>query len=104
MSTLSLHDDIIAINPDISTKLDLQLPISLTTYLFLFPTHLSSLKRADLVQRLLARFDVVMVPEIALKKYELGAGCTVKLRRKKAENTVKEFVRRIAARISARSV
>ncbi|KAF7924862.1 hypothetical protein EAE99_006339 [Botrytis elliptica] len=28
-----------------------------------------------------------MVPEIALKKHELGAGCIVKLRRKKAENT-----------------
>ncbi|TGO63869.1 hypothetical protein BCON_0010g00340 [Botryotinia convoluta] len=41
----------------------------------------------DLLQLSLARFHVVMVPETALKKHELGAGCIVKLRKKKAENT-----------------
>ncbi|TGO26870.1 hypothetical protein BPAE_0051g00050 [Botrytis paeoniae] len=63
----------------------------LTYHLFIYLSCLRHiylpLKKADLVQRLLARFHVVMVLETALKKHKLGAGCIVKLCRKKAENT-----------------
>ncbi|KAF5868473.1 uncharacterized protein Bfra_012383 [Botrytis fragariae] len=63
----------------------------LTYHLFISLSRLRHIyltsQKADLIQRLLARFHVVMVPETALKKHELGAGCIVKLRRKKAENT-----------------
>lgn len=84
INTPSPHNDMIANNSNISTTLHLNYLSPVIHFISLSSPQNSyqSLKKSYLLQSLLAKFHFAMVPEITLKKHELGAGCVVKLQKK----------------------